>query len=312
MGKMTPTVELPRRVLATFFVSVAAAALGAFVLGSEAGPAEAAFDESWASPSQAQNVLDFEFYRENVEPIFVRGHGEGGLVPGACVMCHSWQVGTPFKLQPLQHDAGGDPYWTEARSRHNFEVVSRLVTPGSSQSSRLLRKPLATEAGGTEYHVGGKFWDSQDDPEWQILAEWVDSAPASLVAAAPRPPQVDFDFFRSCVQRVFLNPREGAVACTTCHSGGSRGFAPPIPEGRTYWNEEESRRNFGVVMRFVTPGYPMQSLFLQNTLHPDGGGTPMHGGGKRWESQDDPEWQELAAWVRGENRGSTCPVSLQF
>ncbi len=310
MGR-TPT-EWPRRVLATLLVSAAAGVLGAVVLGSEAERAEAAFDESWAFPSETQDMLDFEFYRENIEPIFIRGHGENGLVPGACVMCHSWQVGTPFQLQPLQHDAGGDPYWTEARSRHNFEVVSRLVSPGFPQNSRLLRKPLATEAGGTEYHVGGKFWESQDDPEWQLLAEWVSSAEAGQMAAGPAPPEVDFEFFRSCVQPVFLNPREGAVACATCHGGGSRGFAPPIPEGRTDWNEDESRQNFGVVMRFVTPGYPMQSLFLQNPLHPDGGGTPMHGGGKRWESQDDPEWQALAAWVRGENRGSTCPVSLQF
>ena len=312
MGKITPTREWPRRVLATFFVSAGAVVLSAFALRSEVGPAEAAFDESWASPRETQDVLDFEFYRENVEPIFTTGHGEGGLVPGACVMCHSWQVGTPFKLQPLQHDAGGDPYWTEARSRRNFEVVSRLVAPGFPQNSRLLRKPLATEAGGTEYHVGGKFWESQDDPEWQILAEWVSSAQAGQMAAGPPPPEVDFEFFRSCVQPIFLNPREGAVDCATCHAAGSRGFAPPISGGRAYWNEEESRSNFEVVMRFVTPGYPMQSLFLQNALHPDGGGTPMHGGGKRWESQDDPEWRELAAWVRGENRGGTCPAPLRF
>ena len=114
MGKTMPTAEWRRRVLATLFVSVAAVALSAFVLESDAGPAEAAYAESWASPSEvrtseaqtseartseAQTVLSFEFYRENVEPIFMRGHGEGGLVPGACVMCHSWQVGTPFKLQ---------------------------------------------------------------------------------------------------------------------------------------------------------------------------------------------------------------------
>ncbi len=223
-----PTAEWPRRGPAAFFAFAAALALFVLVLGSGAGPAEAALDASRASSSEAQEVLDFEFYRENIEPIFLRGHGENGLVPGACVMCHSWQVGTPFKLQPLQHDAGGDPYWTVARSRHNFEIVSRLVTPGFPQNSRLLRKPLATEAGGTEYHVGGKFWDSQDDPEWQILAEWVESASARPVAARPPPPEVDFDFFHSCVQRVFLNPREGAVPCTTCHAGGSRGFAPPV------------------------------------------------------------------------------------
>ena len=86
MGKMTPTAEWPRRVLATFFVSAAAVALSAFVLGSHAGPAEAAFDESWASPSEAQSVLNFEFYRENIEPIFVRGHGENGPGPGR--VCH--------------------------------------------------------------------------------------------------------------------------------------------------------------------------------------------------------------------------------
>lgn len=266
----------------------------------------------WAPPSRAQAGLDYEFYRENIEPIFLRGHGENGLVPGACVMCHSWQVGTPFKLQPLQHDAGGEPYWTESRSRHNFEVVSRLVAPGYPTASRLLLKPLATEAGGLPYHVGGKFWESQDDPEWQLLAQWVESASATQVATGAPAPVVDFEFYRSCVQRVFLNPREGAVPCASCHAAGARGFAPSIPESRSYWNEEESRRNFGVLMRFVTPGYPMQSLFLQNPLHPDGGGTPMHGGGIRWETQNDPEWQELAAWVRGDNRGSVCPEPLQF
>jgi hypothetical protein len=33
--------------------------------------------------------------------------------------------------------------------------------------------PLAHEAGGTEFHPGGKHWDSQNDPEWKTLADWV-------------------------------------------------------------------------------------------------------------------------------------------
>ena len=32
----------------------------------------------------------------------------------------------------------------------------------------------------------------------------------------------------------------------------------------------------------------------------DAGGDPFHPGGKRWASKDDPEWQMLAAWVRGQ------------
>ena len=312
MGQSAPMSEWVWKVLATLSLSSGGVVLGVVLVGAEAGPVEAAFDESGAPPREAQDVLDFEFYRDNVEPIFLRGHGENGLVPGACVMCHSWQAWTPFKLQPLQRDEGGDPYWTEARSRQNFEVVSRLVTPGFPQNSVLLRKPLVADAGGTEFHVGGKFWESQDDPEWQVFEEWVASAPAVQVAAGPPPPEVDFDFFQNCVQQIFLNPRPGAVPCATCHTGGTNGFAQPIPGGRDYWNEEESRQNFGVLMRFIKPGYPEQSHFLHNPLHPDGGGTPMHGGGKRWESKDDPEWQALAAWVRGENTGSACPVALRF
>ena len=26
---------------------------------------------------------------------------------------------------------------------------------------------------GTEFHPGGKHWESQDDPEWKSLADWV-------------------------------------------------------------------------------------------------------------------------------------------
>jgi hypothetical protein len=33
--------------------------------------------------------------------------------------------------------------------------------------------PLAEAAGGTAFHPGGKHWTSQDDPEWQALADWV-------------------------------------------------------------------------------------------------------------------------------------------
>ena len=183
MRKITPVVVWPRNRLKNF--------LSFFTL--------VLFATLWASTSAAQTGLDFDFYRENIEPIFLRGHGENGLVPGACVMCHSWQVRTPFKLQPLQHDAGGDPYWTGARSRRNFEVVSSLVAPSFPLGSRLLLKPLATEAGGLPIHVGGKFWESQDDPEWQILAEWVGSASATQVATSQPAPTVDFDFFRSCV-----------------------------------------------------------------------------------------------------------------
>ena len=36
--------------------------------------------------------------------------------------------------------------------------------------------PLTHEAGGTEFHPGGKHWESQSDPEWKALADWVKNA----------------------------------------------------------------------------------------------------------------------------------------
>ena len=255
-----------------------------------------------------QDVLDFRVYREEIEPIFLADRG-GGYGPGqsACVTCHV-RSGTPLKLQPLQSDGSGGVYWTEAQSRMNFATVARLVTPGDPMTSRLLREPLAMDGGGSRLHVGGKFWDSIDDPEWRTIAAWVSAAePAGMAVASA--PALDFEFFRSCVQRIFLDREDETdrMECAACHGGGSRGFAQELPEGRDYWNEEESRANYGLVMEYIEPGFPLRSRFLTHPLDPHAGGDNYHSGGRRWRSQDDPEWQMLAAWVRGEP--TSCAVT---
>ena len=261
-----------------------------------------------ASSAAAQGTLDFEFYRDNVEPIFVKSRGDFlPPEPGdpSCVMCHTWQTNTPLKLAPLEEDGDGGVFWTEAQSRSNFEVVSRLVVPGDPENSRFLRKPLRAGAGGTLTHTGGKFWTSQDDPEWQVVADWVR---AGTPSPDPRPaaPDVDFEFFQACVQPIFQEPLPDGLACITCHSSGAAAFIGPVPEGGRFWNEEESRSNFRGVMRLITPGNPTQSRLLMHPLHPDGGGDYAHNGVRRWRSQEDPEWQMLAAWVRGERIGNSC------
>lgn len=249
----------------------------------------------------AQRPLSFERYRAEVEPIFIAPRGGHGPSMSPCATCHV-SSGTPLKLQPLNERADGEVYWTEEQSRMNFAIVAGLVTPGQPERSRLLRKALAEEAGGIPFHVGGKFFDSQQDPEWRVMAAWVrdaDSYPdATTVAEAA--PTLDFDFFSTCVQNVFLNKREGRMQCIHCHGDGIRGFASTLPEGRSFWNAEESRQNFRILARYVDPGHPLRSRFLTHPLAPEAGGDPYHGGGRRWPSQDDPEWQMLAAWVRGE------------
>ena len=69
--------------------------------------------------------------------------------------------------------SAGATSWSEAQSRSNFQIVSRLVTSGDPLKSPLLLHPLASEAGGDPTHTGGKFWESQENPEWQLLAAWV-------------------------------------------------------------------------------------------------------------------------------------------
>jgi len=48
-----------------------------------------------------------------------------------------------------------------------------LVVAGDPDKSKLLLQPLAPEAGGLAFHSGGRQFSSKDDPDWQILAQWV-------------------------------------------------------------------------------------------------------------------------------------------
>jgi hypothetical protein len=68
----------------------------------------------------------------------------------------------------------------------------------------------------------------------------------------------------------------------------------------------EARRGFESLQRLIVAGDPGQSRFLLKPLHPDGGGSYAHNGVRRWQNRSDPEWQTLAAWIRGEVNGSEC------
>jgi hypothetical protein len=119
-----------------------------------------------AAPSAAP-ALDFEFFRTRVQPVLL--HKREGLA--RCYVCHS--QGTPLRFAEL---SPGATSWDEEQSRKNFEAIRRVVVPGSPEKSRLLLMPLAEEAGGISFHPGGKHFETKDDPEWLILAQWVRGA----------------------------------------------------------------------------------------------------------------------------------------
>jgi hypothetical protein len=110
---------------------------------------------------------------------------------------------------------------------------------------------------------------------------------------------LDFDFFKTRVQPILTSPRKGNARCTACHSrSGGNAFLEPLAPGTTMYTEEQSQRNFERIQRLVVPGVPMKSPLLVNPLAEEAGGSHWHGGGKHWQSQDNPEWQTLATWVR--------------
>ena len=76
----------------------------------------------------------------------------------------------------------------------------------------------------------------------------------------------------------------------------------------TNWNEEQSRRNFQVVLPRVVPHNLSLSRLLLHPLLAEGGGTFYHSGGKHWNSILSPEWQTIANWVCGRKAGEKLVV----
>ncbi len=119
-----------------------------------------------AAPASAEPVtLDYQFFKQMVEPIYVRkrpGHAR-------CFQCHADPRMRIMALAPLQH---GVTTWTEEQSRKNFNSVKSVAFPGDLESPLLLH-PLATDAGGDDGHTGGKHFLTKDDPEWLTLRAFV-------------------------------------------------------------------------------------------------------------------------------------------
>jgi hypothetical protein len=147
----------PKRIFASVLVASAVALCAPMPLAGQA-------------PSAARPSLDYEFFKTQVEPIFAKKRWPDHA---RCYVCHevSRHGGGPLSLERLP---AGTSSWTEEQSRTNFQIVSKLVTPGNPLQSLLLLMPLAPEVGGlADTHQGGRQFRSQDDPDWKIMAAWV-------------------------------------------------------------------------------------------------------------------------------------------
>src|SRR5207244_311698 len=164
-----------------------------------------------AQAGQAASGLDFGYYRTKIEPIFLKDRAPDEGAGQRCVNCHSRMV-TRLRLQPL---TAGAAAWTEDQSKQNFQMVSALVTPGDPMKSRLLLHPLAPEAGGDPTHTGGKFWKSQDDPGWRLIADCVSKGAPSQQQSSParKTGALAIAFFKNKADTIFFTSRPLPSRC---------------------------------------------------------------------------------------------------
>src|SRR5215210_7557259 len=83
------------------------------------------------------------------------------------------------------------------------------------------------------------------------LAAHAQGAPAAPPAAQAAASPLDYAGFRDRVQPIFLDKKAGFARCYVCHSQGTPFRLQRLPEGRTAWNEEETRKNFDAVRRLI-------------------------------------------------------------
>jgi hypothetical protein len=122
-----------------------------------------------------------------------------------------------------------------------------------------------------------------------------------LGVAQAAEPALDYGVFKNEVEPIFLAKRPHHARCYACHAAANNAFRlERLAPGATSWSEEQSRRNFATVAALVVPGEAEASRLLLHPLAPEAGGDLFHSGGRQFESTDDPAWQAIARWVRGQ------------
>ena len=135
-----------------------------------------------------------------------------------------------------------------------------------------------------------------------VLAALAVSNPTTTAQTVPK---LDYEFFKSRVEPVFLTKRPDHARCYVCHVESNNAFRlERLSPGARAWTEEQSRRNFEMVSILVNPGDPDTSRLLLHPLGPEGGGDVFHSGGRQFPSKGDPAWRTLAAWVNGSTLAS--------
>ena len=128
---------------------------------------------------------------------------------------------------------------------------------------------------------------------------WQQMPNLQISSRGPEHATLDYNYFKDKVEPVFLAKRSGHARCVACHSSNNSPLRlQPLDKGSSTWTEEESRKNFEAVQKVARSG-DLESPLLIHPLAEQAGGDFFHGGGKHFNSQSDPEWMALKAWIMG-------------
>jgi hypothetical protein len=121
-----------------------------------------------------------------------------------------------------------------------------------------------------------------------------------IATMAAQPPQLDYEFFKSRIEPIFLTKRPDHARCYVCHVESNNAFRlQKLSPSASAWTDEQSRKNFEMIALLVNPGDPDTSRLLLHPLAPEGGGDLYHSGGRQFASKRDPAWRTIAAWING-------------
>jgi len=112
---------------------------------------------------------------------------------------------------------------------------------------------------------------------------------------------LDYDYFKTKVQPIFVAKRPGHAPCVVCHAGANNQLKLQLlPEGQKTWDEEDTHKNFDTVSKIVNAvDNPLESKILIHPLAPEAGGDAFHSGGRQFANKNDPAWKAIAAWAQG-------------
>ena len=73
---------------------------------------------------------------------------------------------------------------------------------------------------------------------------------AFVVVTVKAETALDYDFFKRKVEPIFLKKRGDHARCAVCHQQSNNAFRlEKLPDGASFWTEEQSKKNFAVVWR---------------------------------------------------------------